>query len=224
MLEPYVRDPTARQRELSSFESLLQPKAPLSEKNDILPFFRQNRHIAAYLGYANNNLAAPDHLGVEINLLGFRCDVAIGDFVRGQFTLVELEDAGERSIFRASTPKRAFPEWSNRYEAGFSQLVDWAWRIDQERQPNVTLETIFRNTDPKIHYLLVIGRDHWLDAAATKRLEWRRTHNGIQGQRTTVWTYDYFLDFVRARVAEAEAESTAPRQTRRRPTLPAVDT
>jgi len=182
MFAPYVRDPAARQRELHEFERLLQAGTALGERADILPFFRQNRHLAACLGYANNNLASPDLLGVEQELLGFRCDIAIGDSRRSQFTLAELEDASEKSIFRPRTLTRAFPHWSNRFEAGFSQLVDWAWRI---------------------------GRDRWLDAAGSARLDWPYRNNGIQGQLMTVWTYDYFLGFVQARINEAMADSAS---------------
>jgi hypothetical protein len=204
MLDPYVRDLGALQREFHAFDMLMQPGTPLGEKADILPFFRQNRHLAAYLGYANNYLVSPGLLGIEHNLLGFRCDIAIGDSTTGQFTLVELEDAAADSIFRRPNRNRAYPQWSPRFEEGFSQLVDWALRIDQERQPSVTLEPIFGTPDPKIHYLLVIGRDHWLDAAGSARLNWRRRHNGIQVQLTTIWTYDLFLDFVRRRIADAQ--------------------
>ena len=209
MFAPYVRDPAARQRELHEFERLLQAGTALGERADILPFFRQNRHLAACLGYANNNLASPDLSGVEQELLGFRCDIAIGDSRRSQFTLAELEDASEKSIFRPRTLTRAFPHWSNRFEAGFSQLVDWAWRIGQERQPSVTLQPIFGTPDPRIHYLLVIGRDRWLDAAGSARLDWPYRNNGIQGQLMTVWTYDYFLGFVQARINEAMADSAS---------------
>jgi len=82
-------------------------------------------------------------------------------------------------------------------------LVDWAWRIEHERQPSVTLQPIFGTNNPKVHYLLVIGRDHWLDDASHARLDWRRRDNGIQGQLTTIWTYDYFQRFVRRRLIEA---------------------
>src|SRR5208283_2461320 len=100
MLDPYVRDPAALQSEFHTFDMLMQPGTPLGESQDILPFFRQNQHLAAYLGYANNYLVSPSLLGIERNLLGFRCDIAIGDATTGQFTLVELEDASAESIFK----------------------------------------------------------------------------------------------------------------------------
>jgi hypothetical protein len=207
MLDPYSRSLAGLQTEFDGFERLMRPRTGLRERDHILPLFRRSVHLAAYLGYANNNLVLPNLLGIERELLAFRCDIAVGDSRTGQFTLVELEDASAESIFRPLSRTRAFPQWSSRYEAGFSQLVDWAWRIEQERQPSVTLQPIFGTTNLRIHYLLVIGRDHWLDDAAGARLDWRRRHNGIQGELTTIWTYDYFLGFVQRRMAEVRAAS-----------------
>jgi antiviral defense system Shedu protein SduA len=102
---------------------------------------------------------------------------------------------------------RDYPRWSSRFERGFSQLVDWAWRIDQERQPSATLEAAFGTADPRIHYLLVIGRDRWIGAAGRARLDWRHRHNGISGERTTIWTYDDLFSFVNDRLAVAEQDA-----------------
>jgi hypothetical protein len=104
---------------------------------------------------------------------------------------------------------RDYPRWSSRFERGFSQLLDWAWRIDHERQPSATLEAAFGTADPKVHYLLVIGRDQWIGDAGRARLHWRRLHNGISGQRTTIWTYDDLLNFVSLRLRGAERDGYA---------------
>jgi hypothetical protein len=111
------------------------------------------------------------------------------------------------SVFEAASG-RAYPRWSTRFERGFSQLVDWSWRIDQERQPSSTLEPIFGTPDPKLHYVLVIGRDRWINAASRARLDWRRKHNGISGQQTSIWTYDYLLAFLERRLKAAEQDAS----------------
>ena len=155
MFEPYTRDLRSLRRELKAFGALLQAERPLSEMRDVLPFVRRSRHLAAAFGFANRALVAPNLLAVERPVLGsFRCDIAIGNATAQQFTLVELEDARESSVFEPVTG-RDYPRWSGRFERGFSQLVDWAWRIDHERQPSVTLEAAFGTGDPQIHYLLV---------------------------------------------------------------------
>ena len=207
MFEPYTRNLRALRVELDAFGELLQSAIPLSEANHILPLVRRSRHLAAAFGFANHALGAPDLLAVERPLLGsFRCDVAVGSSTVRQFTLIELEDARENSIFEA-VKGRDYPRWSSRFERGFSQLIDWAWRMDHERQPSATLEAVFGTADPQIHYLLVIGRNHWIGAAGRARLEWRRLHNGISGQRTTIWTYDDLFSFLSDRLKLAEQDA-----------------
>jgi hypothetical protein len=165
-------------------------------------------NTTAAFGFANRALVAPNLLALERPLLGsFRCDVAIGNASARQFTLIELEDARENSLFEP-VAGRDYPRWSSRFERGFSQLVDWAWRIDHERQPSVTLEAAFGTPDPQIHYLLVIGRDRWVGAAGRARLDWRQRHNGISGERTTVWTYDDLFSFTSDRLAVAEQDAS----------------
>ena len=207
MLRPYTRVLADLRREFSEFEALLAPGTPLREARDILPFLRPRPHLCAAFGFANAYLHMPDRLAQEVTLFGgFRCDLIVGDSRSEQFTLVEIEDATRTSVFEA-TRGRAFPRWSGRFEKGFSQLVDWAWRLDHERAPSVTLESVLGCGNPKLHHLLVIGRQHWLDAASEARLEWRRMHIGIANQRATIWTYDTFREFVRRRIEAAEADS-----------------
>ena len=209
VFDPYTRDVRALRTELDAFGALLQAGTPLSEASQILPFVRRARHLAAAFGFANHALGAPDLLALERPLFGsFRCDVAVGSSTSRQFTLVELEDARENSLFEA-VKGRDFPRWSSRFERGFSQLVDWAWRIDHERKPSATLEAAFGTSDPRIHYLLVIGRDHWLGAAGRARLVWRHLHNGISGQRTTLWTYDDLYSFISDRLTATEQDASA---------------
>lgn len=214
MFDRYRRDLRELRAELNAFGALLQSGAALSEAKDICPFVRRSRHFAAALGSANNALGAPDMLALERPLFGsFPCDVATGSSTSRQFTLVELEDAREDSVFEP-VRGRAYPRWSRRFERGFSQLIDWAWRIDRERQPSPTLDPVFGTPDPKIHYLLVIGRDQWFGGAGRARLDWRGLHNGISGQRTTIWTYDEMFAFIddRLKATERDAADLVARQ------------
>jgi hypothetical protein len=183
VFEQYTRDLHAQRREVEVFGALLRTGRPLGESKDILPVVRRSPHLAASFGFANRALVAPNLLALERPLLGsFRCDVAVGDVPARQFTLVELEDARENSVFEP-VKGRDYPRWSSRFEHGFSQLVDWAWRIDHERQPSATLEAAFGTPDPQIHYLLLIGRDRWIGAAGRARFDWRQRHSvcfGVQ--------------------------------------------
>lgn len=148
MFDRYTRDLSPLRAELDAFGGLLQSGSPLGETKQILPFVRRSRHLAAAFGFANHALGAPDLLAMERPLFGsFRCDVAIGSSTARQFTLIELEDARENSVFEA-VKGRDFPRWSSRFERGFSQLVDWAWRIDYEPQPSAALGAAFGTSDP----------------------------------------------------------------------------
>ncbi len=206
MLDLYTRDLALLRKEVDEFSFLLGSKNSHIEK-EFLDFFSRSSHLAAAIGTINAAINAPDLVAVERTIFGFRCDIAVGQSTTADFTIIELENAESDSIFRTRRGQRAFPYWSNRFEAGFSQLVDWAWRIEHERPPAVTLEPIFGTTDPEIHYVLIIGRDQYLDAASRARLKWRRKNNSIANRLTTIWTYDDLLGFVQRRVDAAEDDA-----------------
>jgi hypothetical protein len=42
---------------------------------------------------------------------------------------VEFEDAASKSIFVSKSGKNT-PEWSSRFEKGFTQILDWFWKLD----------------------------------------------------------------------------------------------
>lgn len=202
MFDPYIRDLTVLQREIGEFAVMLASK-PSHEEREFLDLFGRCPHLASAVGHINAAINSPDLVAVERPIFSFRCDIAVGQSSTGDFTIIELEDAKQNSIFKRTDRNRAYPSWSGRYEAGFSQLLDWAWRIEHERPPAVTLEPIFGTTDPDIHYVLIIGRDQYLDAAGRARLKWRRKTNGIANRHTTVWTYDDLLSFVQRRADAA---------------------
>lgn len=65
--------------QLERLESLLQSRDALEERKEILPFFRANSDLAAYIGTYVSDLDS-DLLAEEYDLFGdFVCDLAIGD-------------------------------------------------------------------------------------------------------------------------------------------------
>lgn len=79
--------------ELASFKSLLDSKGELSERHDIMPFFRQHRHLSLALGLLSSNLSLLDRLAYEYDLFGdFACDLMIGDSQGPAYALIELRD------------------------------------------------------------------------------------------------------------------------------------
>lgn len=118
-LAPWVYDDSAARADLDALDTLLASRMDLSERDDILPFFRAHPHLLALIGSYNRRLATYDRLGVEVPLFGqFTADAIIGDR-----TLVEFEDGRESSMFVRRGRHRT--EWAPRVEHGLSQLVDW---------------------------------------------------------------------------------------------------
>lgn len=82
-LVPWRLDPHACQTSLNEFERLLASRAELSEREDILPFFRAHPHLAALLGSYHPNLVAFERYGLEVPLFGmFQADAIVGDWTQ----------------------------------------------------------------------------------------------------------------------------------------------
>jgi antiviral defense system Shedu protein SduA len=175
--------------ELDEFGELLRARAALSEAADILPFFRERRHLSALLGSYHPNLIGYDRIAYELRLFGaFVADLVVGDSRRGSFCLVEFEDADPTSIF-AMKPTRGTREWAARLERGFSQIIDWFWIVrDLERSQQ--LGRLFGVGQPDASGLLVIGRDADLTPDDRARLEWRRKHVPVDSRHVHICTYD----------------------------------
>ena len=86
--------------QLDALKKLLEYDS-LSERNDLLPFFKDNHHLSALIGTLFSYIGKPDRLAFEYDLFGdFVCDIAVGDTISQQYGLIELEDATENSIFQ----------------------------------------------------------------------------------------------------------------------------
>lgn len=124
-LESLEFEPAKFERELKAFGLLLKSKSSLSEAADIQPFFEKNRQLSAYLGTYSPNIGPAAEIAFQYPFFGdFTADLLLGNKKAGEFCVVEFEDGGEDSIFKKQ-PRRGNPEWSARFEHGFSQLTDW---------------------------------------------------------------------------------------------------
>src|SRR5208282_4439787 len=112
-------------QELAAFRALLECKKELEENADIKPFFESAPHLSVYLGNLTWNFAHYELLAYQYQLFGdYNCDLVVGDSVNHSFLFTEWEDATVASLFRQQG-KKATPEWSPRFEHGYSQLIDW---------------------------------------------------------------------------------------------------
>jgi len=167
-------------------------KGDLSEMRDLLPFFDANEHLCALMGTYNPNIVDYKnvHIAREFSIFGdHHADLVIGDTKNSQFCFIEFEDAKETSIFKASTAKST-PDWSTRFEHGFSQLIDWILWIENNRG-NTAYTGRFNSPAIQFSMLLVIGRDRDLSSPALReRFAWRSDSVVVASKKVHCITYD----------------------------------
>ena len=179
--------------ELAEFRDLLNdPARPnLKERDDILPFFKARSQLSAFIGRYNIDIINYKNISYchEFDIFGDHiADLAIGDGNANAYCFVEFENAEETSVFK-KTPKLT-PEWSSRYEHGFSQLVDWILWLEANRG-TPGFQVRFNANVIRYNVLLVIGRDKYLGNQGLKdRMSWRDEHISIWGKNVNCITFD----------------------------------
>lgn len=188
----FTFDPVACRAELNEFRDLLAASPELEERRDILPFFRERRHLSAFIGSYSPYVSDYDQLAYEYSLFGdFSCDLVAGHSQARSYCFVEFEDARRDSIF-VTRKGRSTPEWSSRFEHGFSQLVDWFWKLD-DAGPSAEFRHRFGPRQPYILGMLVVGRDHALHHREQHRLDWRLARVVVDSKPVLCLTYDQLL-------------------------------
>ena len=71
---------TLYEKELTDFKNLLDSKPELSEKHDILPFFKERPNLSSQIATLHTHINKTDKLAYEFDLFGdFSADIAVGD-------------------------------------------------------------------------------------------------------------------------------------------------
>lgn len=188
-LETLAFSPTECQRELTQFKALLDSKVELGERKEILPFFKKSKHLSAFLGSYLPNIVQFDRVATEFDVFGdFACDVMAGDSHTSHYIFVEFENAEPNSVFR-EVKGRKTPEYALRFEHGFSQLIDWFWRLEEEQRGD-KLGRIFGVNKITAHGLLVVGRNQNLKQPEIDRLRWRQDNVKIGISSVSCRTFD----------------------------------
>ena len=157
-------------------------------------------------------------MATELSLFGdYACDAASGDSKANAFTLIEFEDANEYSIFKKAAQGRSVRAWATRFEHGFSQLVDWAWRLADEGSKSTAYQMIFGSADATIHFMLIVGRDADLSDNDAARLRWRARYVSFGSFKMACFTFDGVLELLRRRMEIAPAIHSRPSALRSRP-------
>lgn len=179
------------EREVGEYELLLR-KPWLSERSDILPFFKARPILSSQIATDFSGMVVVNKIAFEYDVFGdFACDVAIGNTVRSTFCFVEFEDAQENSIFQKGN--RYKPSFGQRLEHGYSQVMDWFCKIESMR--NSPHEFVDRFGVPSIEYhgILIIGRNSSMDATMRYRLDWRSKNLRLLHKHVVVSSYDDLL-------------------------------
>ena len=157
--------------------------------HDIQPFFKNSKHLSAYMGTFAPNIGPATDLAFEYPFFGdFLADVLLGNKKAGEFCVVEFEDGRRDSIFKKGGT-RANPEWSPRFDHGFSQMVDWFYNLDDFKGTKGFAKA-FGNGHIKFIGLLIIGRSAGLDDTQRSRLKWRTEKVLIDSRPINCITFD----------------------------------
>jgi len=133
-------------------------------------------------------ITTPDILAYEMDLFGhFSADLVVGDWTRKKYCFVEFEDAKPDSIFKPTS--RRTTRWSDRFEAAFSQIVDWTWLLAANEGSDM-FERMFGARSIEASAIIVLGRDSGITAADRLRWEWRRRHIRVYSQIILCYTFD----------------------------------
>jgi hypothetical protein len=214
VIEAITFDPMTFRKELKAFEKLLKSKPSLSERADILPFFKKRKHLTAYIGTLYLNIAVATEVCFEFDITGnFKADVLLGSKMANQFCIVEFEPGEQHAIFKKQNRKN--PEWSYRFEHAFSQIVDWFWALEDEKDSK-DFRATFGDGEIAFASLLVIGRTASLDDAKKRRMAWRTKKVLIDSSKVICITFDDLYAALKekyefyASAAAIETSTTAP--------------
>lgn len=188
-LEPHSLDPSNCRTEWNAYSKLLSEKPELSEQKDVLPFFKQNKDLSLLICSYFPKIKIPDRFAHEFAINGdFVADLVVGDSKVQQYLLVEFENGTSNSIFKQKG-KKATPDWAPRFESAFSQIIDWLWKLEDQRSTGAFTST-FGSRRATFQGLIVIGKGMSLSPQEEDRLKWRMDRTMIDSNAISVISFD----------------------------------
>ena len=189
VLETIAFEPAEFLQELQAFDVLLKSKADLLEMDDIRPFFKNSKHLTAYLGTFALNIGVATEICFDYEFFGdFKADILVGSKQEKEFCVVEFEDGKQDTIFKKQK-RRKNPEWSARFEHAFSQIVDWFYNLEDFKNTQGFSAT-FGPGHTSFTGLMVMGRSASLDDIKRSRLRWRTDTVSIGKHKVICITFD----------------------------------
>jgi hypothetical protein len=179
--------------ELGEFARFLQENKAFSERG-IVAELKKWRNLCCLIGSMPVGVKRADVYKFEFQIQGvFRADLVVGNLQQKSFVFVEFEPGQSESLFGPNETNQ-MRVWSRHFERGFSQLIDWAWAVQDAGHTS-----IFRNSfeceDLSVIYLLVCGREASMSSIEKKRFFWRRESVLLNGKTAACLTYDGLLLF-----------------------------
>ena len=100
---PFQLDAQQLVAEVDAFAAFLgNDTNELSERSEILPFFKKHQHLASLVGFNHSRTFHANLIKSELGLFGdFACDLAVGSSDLNEFCFVEFENAAPDKIGRA---------------------------------------------------------------------------------------------------------------------------
>lgn len=179
------------EREIAEFEVLLNSKVDLSEKDDILPFFRAHEILASQIGSVIPQLNPPDKIAFEFDIFGdFASDLTVGNSSKNIYCFIEFEDARKNSLFLDETKYK--PSFGRRLEHGYSQIIDWFCKLEGLQRSQDMIDR-FNNHTIDFYGFLIIGRSSYLDSTLKSRLDWRSKKVSVDSKKIFTYTFDELL-------------------------------
>jgi len=156
-LQPHNLAPSNCRNEWNAYSKLLATKPELSEQKDVLPFFKRCENLSLLICSYFPKIKTPDRFAHEFAINGdFVADLVVGDSKAHQYLLVEFENGTSDSIFKQKG-KKATPDWAPRFESAFSQIIDWLWKLEDQRS-TAAFESTFGSRRATFQGLIVIGK------------------------------------------------------------------
>jgi hypothetical protein len=203
-LKKFALEKRRAEAELIAFRALLDGKGSgdLGEASDLLPLFYASEHLCASMAMYNPGIVDYQNISIatEFSVFGdHKADLVIGEIKNREFCFVEFEEAKSTSIFRVTAAKST-PEWSLRYERGFSQLIDWILWLENNKG-STAFKGRFQTATIQYSMMLVIGRDRDLaNPALRERFDWRSDSIVVASKKVRCITYDKLYDDLSTRL------------------------
>ena len=188
------------EKELDEFGDLLRENNTLEEQKQILPFFKSRLYLSA--GISLIDIFNPDSLAYEFDLWGkFTCDLVIGSSHNKTYYFIEFEDAKQDSLFKV-TKNKSSSEFGNRFEHGYSQIVDW-FHVLNNMEDNAEFESRFGSRKINFQGILIIGRSAFLRKGnhdEYNRLLWRMNNVVVNSKRIFCYTFDELYEKLKEKI------------------------